>query len=130
VGGQCVPQGTALYAVFLKSASLLVSPWVACVEASCDMYVELTVGNVTATSSTVSNNNSPVWNEQLMIASQSDITSSFEAKVLDDDIGPVVGSLGACSANVTPADLKSGAITVTCADLFDTCEVTFGFVQQ
>jgi hypothetical protein len=129
-GGQCLPQGTASYAVILKSASLLVSPWVACVEANCDMYVELTVGKVIATSSTISNNNSPVWNEQLTISPKSEITAGFEVEVWDDDIGPDLLPFGKCSATVSAADLNAGAITLTCSDLVDTCEVTFGFVPQ
>jgi hypothetical protein len=119
----------SMYAVILQSASLLVSPWVACNEGNCDMYVELTVGNLTATSSIVADNNSPVWNEQLMITSASDITTSFSATVRDDDYGPDI-HVAYCNPTVTSADLQAGQLTVTCSYIIDICQVTFGFVPN
>lgn len=133
-GGTCQNQqcsgGAASYKVYLDSGQVVANPWVACQEANCDLVVTLTVLQLTATSTMIQDNNSPVWNEYLLTAPESDLTSSFVAKVYDDDYVDI--KIGDCAPTVTPSILASGSLTTTCNfyGIGDTVELTFSFQKQ
>lgn len=126
----CKGSGPAQYKVYLKSAALTSSAWVACVEANCDMYVKLVVGSTTATSKIKADNNAPTWNELLLVTTDTALKASFKATVFDDDIGPD-GLIGNCSATITSAVLQKGSLEIQCTYLTTKAvKVTFGFVKN
>ena len=118
-----------MYKVYLKSATVD-SPWLACAESNCDLYVKLQVGSTTATSTIKADNNNPIWNEMLMIISDTKLKTSFKATVYDDDYGPDP-TVGGCTATITPSVLLAGKVETQCTYLtIKVCKVTFTFVKN
>ena len=127
---KCTLKSSGQYKVILGSITM--EKGVSCdTFGKCDLYVELTVGSTQATSTTKAGTDQPVWNETLLIATQSQITSKFEAKVMDDD-WPIDESMGTCKPTITSTDLAAGKITTECGRYMSygflrTCMATFNF---
>ncbi len=127
--GACTGSGPTLYKVYLKSAKVD-SPWLACAESNCDLYVKLTVGGATATSTIKADNNNPVWNQYLLVAADSSLKASFKATVYDDDYGPDP-TVGGCTGTITSSVLAAGKVELQCTYLtVKVCKVTFSFVKN
>lgn len=114
-GGAC--SGTAQkYKVILVSVT-----WTAggmtCGELNdCDFYVKLDVNGTTAQSTTMAGENNATFNEELLTATASDITSSFAVEVYDED-GNADDLYAKCSPSVTTAILQAGQLTLdSCLD--------------
>ena len=127
---KCQLKSTGQYKVILVSVTP-VTGYSCDTFGKCDLYVELTVGSTKATSTTKEGTDQPVWNESLLIATQSAITSKFEAKVWDDD-WPFDQSLGSCKPTITAKDLTAGKITTECGQyssmgFLKTCTAVFEF---
>jgi hypothetical protein len=126
VGQTCTPKGPAMYKVTLVSAKVTGSAWIVCGFAelsACDLYVILKVGNATAQSSIKEDSQTPVWNEYLLTALETALTTSFEVEVRDDDpVGSV--QIGSCTPKVTAAELAAGKLVTECEDAK---ELTFSF---
>jgi len=114
----CTDKGPAMYKVTLESAKVTGSSWIVCGFAElseCDLYVTLKVGKAQATSSIKVDTNSPTWNEYMLTATGTDLTSSFEVEVRDDDpVGSV--QIGSCTGSITSADLTAGTYVHDCGD--------------
>jgi len=108
-----------MYKVTVVSATVPGTSWLVCgfAEASeCDLYVTLKVGKAQATSSIKVNTNSPVWNEYLLAATDTDLMSSFEVEVRDDDpIGSV--QMGECTGSISSTNLSDGTYVHDCGDV-------------
>jgi len=126
VGQTCTPKGPPMYKVTLVSAKVTGSAWIVCGFAElsdCDLYVILTVGNATAQSSVKVDTQNPVWNEYLLTALETSLTTNFEVEVRDDDpIGSV--GIGSCTPKLTTTELAAGQLKVDCGDAK---ELTFSF---
>jgi hypothetical protein len=122
----CSAKGPSMYKVTIESAKVTGNSLIVCGFAefsACDLYVVLKVGNATAQSTIKVNTNDPVWNEYLLTALETSLTTSFEVDVRDDDpIGSV--SIGHCQPKVTSTELIAGKLVVDCGDAK---QVTFTF---
>ena len=125
----CAGSGPAMYKVYLKGAKVD-SPWLACAESNCDLYVKLMVGSATATSTIKADNNNPTWNQFLLVAADSSLKASFKAVVYDDDYGPDP-TVGSCTGTITQSTLSAGQVELQCTYLtVKVCKVTFTFVKN
>lgn len=128
--GSCKPKTSAMYKVILEKGELVKS--FSCDTFNkCDLYVELTVGSVQATSKTINENDAPQWNETLLTVQAADVLKKFEAKVMDDD-WPFDQKVGDCKPTVKEADLTAGSIKTECGTyssmgFLKTCYITFKF---
>jgi hypothetical protein len=108
-----------MYKVTLVSASMDGTSWTACgwTELSqCDLYVILTVGNATATSTVKENNNNPTWNEFMLAATKDNILNDLKVEVRDDE---PIGSeqIAECTPAITESDLSAGQHVSDCGDV-------------
>ena len=124
VGQTCITKGSGSYQVLLVSL-LIKDSWLVCgwsglyPETKCDPYVEISVGSTTKTSSTKADTHTPVWNEPLLTASETDLTGQVVIKVKDEDTGPDE-TIGTCYPKITSADLSAGKKVDNCgADVTD-----------
>ena len=126
----CTLKSSGQYQVILKAITM--EQGVSCdTFGKCDLYVELTVGTTKATSSTKEGTDQPTWDESLLIATQSQITSKFEVEVWDDD-WPWDQKMGTCKPTITSKDITAGTITMECGNyssmgFLRTCKATFAF---
>ncbi len=119
---KCAIKSTGQYKVIL--GKIVLEQGVSCdMFGKCDLYVELTVGSTKATSTTKAGTDQPVWNESLLIATQSQITSKFEAKIYDDD-WPIDEYMGTCKPTITSKELAAGKITTECGRY-----MSYGFLR-
>ncbi len=119
---KCTLKSTGQYKVYLVSVTPI-SGYSCDTWGKCDIYVELTVGTTKATSSTKEGTDQPVWNESLLIATQADLTSKFEAQVWDDD-WPFDTSMGYCKPKITSVELAAGKVTTDCGQY-----MSYGFLK-
>lgn len=113
---QCVPVPPTTYQVLLLSASLNGGAWPVCFENTCDLYLEISFGNTKATSSTITDQNNPIWNppELMFEALEQELVSTpVIATLRDDDYGPDQ-IVGICDFTFDPSGLSTGAFTVPC----------------
>lgn len=106
------------------------SPWYACWEANCDLWVEVTVGTATGKSTTIDDNNDPEWNLYLLTAPEDALLTSFEAKLYDNDYTPTLVSVATCKAALTVGDLDGKEVSVSCDDLVSSGVATVTFTFQ
>ena len=127
---KCTLKSTGQYKVILVSVTM--EKGVSCdTFGKCDLYVELDVGGTKAKSTVKKDTDQPIWNETLLIATQSAITSKFEAKVVDEDPFSAQ-TMGDCKPTITSKDLTAGTITAECGNytssgFLRTCKTTFKF---
>jgi len=123
-----VAQATS-YKVILVSLTI-VNGYLACgpLEPNCDPLVELTIGSQSKSSTTKNDTSMPVWNEELLTATQSEITGGFQVVIYDEDY-TFDEKIGECSPQVTLPDLQSGKLVVpTCGTLVNYIkDLTFEF---
>lgn len=119
---KCQLKSTGQYKVYLVSVTP-VSSYKCDTFGKCDIYVELTVGQTTAKSTVKEGTDQPVWNESLLIATQADIISKFEAQIWDDD-WPVDQDMGYCKPKITTTELTAGKVTSDCGHYY-----SYGFVK-
>jgi len=110
--GACITKGSGSYQVVLVSLKIT-DKWTVCgwnglyPEATCDPYVEITVGSTTKASSTKQDSHSPVWNEPLLVATEAELTGKVTVFVKDEDTGPDE-TIGECYPNISSTDLAAG----------------------
>jgi len=126
--GSC-GSGSGTYKVILVSAEITDS-WTVCgwsglyPEGKCDLYVILKVGNAEGQSTTKGDSHQPVWNEELLTATDSELTGSFYVQVMDEDTGPDE-TIDECYPKVTATDLAAGKLVDNCG--VDVKNLTFEF---
>jgi len=121
VARTCTQTADKRYRVILESAMLTSTGVLVCtapgyiLDLDCDCYALFKVGAQAAQSKGIENNNSPVWNEELLTASAADLSQGFTLDLQDKD--PISSSpLCRITYSVTPADLTAGVLNRDCKD--------------
>jgi hypothetical protein len=78
-----------------------------------DVYVELTVGSQTKSTSTIDNTYSPAWGEYLLTDTTQNITSPIEVTVADADPLWTDNVIASCTVTVSAVDLVMGSKSIT-----------------
>jgi hypothetical protein len=109
------------------------SPWYACWESTCDLWVQVTAGTATGKSPSIDNNNDPEWNLYLLTAPEDALLTALGVKVFDDDgLGASLVSVATCKAQLAATDLDGKEVTLSCDDLVSSAvaTVTLRFQQN
>ena len=107
--GTCKSKGPISYKVTLVSAKVT-----GCgMGDTCDAFVQLKVGSASAKSSTKANTESPIWNEYMLTATETDLKKSFAVEVFDEDT-IWDDSIGKCTPTITASILTAGKLVTTC----------------